>query len=745
MKLLLHAILLGLTCWLPLLADNLKPVVDGPEGQRAFTDLAAIYAKGPSATFEAPMELTDLNGSDAEKAQNAGAYILALFDQSWADETNGRAAWRALPFWGGGSDNPARTYRGQLADAFGKSASSLAALPAALWLIEHDLVEDNIGSGGQVLSRIHGADADAAIGTILQEQHPSQQVLIMALNEAAARHLLKDKNSVVALEQSYRSAVRDAAQKAALQLGEPHTQEYDRSAPFSPRMVEFLKTNSERLLTPVPEKATWQQEEAGSSEQLQGWMLEQSSFTFSMLDWFAQEHHFLKYFNHCRPSSLQTAAEDLIARRAEIVALQASAKDNEGDSQKAREKLGTLSRYGTLSSQFEPGFISLPEITAAIWCWQRGDLYHCRRILDACYSSADDDRWLDLAARDYLGNIYHQEMVEEFCDDEDDATTLRLANHLSKPIFDGYNYQDRAKELAAQLTHKDNQNDVSLPSLPVWSVLQFFLTRDQQITYLAKRLKLLHTEQDMQPGDVYYDSSMPYNLTAIYCINPYLELKRMGLVNHDFVALAPFTADRDYMRTYSYFRDFHPSRNLHRVCWAVQKLVNETAIPPAPPQTFDQVINQTMKELNGAVMPKNEILSRASDGSVYFTAKPDGDVVQEFRSWAQAQPARGFWASWWQTPTALLISFLILRGYLKRHLFNKLPLKSLIFIFFLISVMTSIFYPYFGKPAFLNDLSDLTNEVAKIFCWVFVVRIALRIYRALQPIVSPLIGKTRQA
>jgi len=606
---------------------------------------------------------------------------------------------------------------------FGKSSASPAALPAALWLIEHDLVEDNIAAGAQVLSRIHGLAADAAIGTILKEQHPSQEVLIMALHEAANRHLVQDKESVIALEQSYRTAVREAAQGTALALGEPRALEYDRQAPIPARMIAFLKTNSERLLTPVPEKATWQEEETGSSQQLQGWLLEQNSVAFSMLDWFGQEDVFYKWFDHYQSSSLQTGADNLIARRGEITALQVSAANNDGDGDKARQKMGSLSRYGILSAQAEPSFISLPEITVAIWCWQRGDLDHCRRLLDACYSSAQDDRWIDWAARDYIGNVYHQEMVDKFCDDQDDAATLRLATHLSQPVFDGFNYQDRAKELVAQLTRKDDGDQVSLPSLPVWSLLQLFLSRDQQITYLAKRLKLLHTMQDSEPGDVYYDSAMPYSLTGVYCINPYLELKRMNLANHDFVALAPFAADSDYMRTYSFGRSWFPGRKLHRVSWAVQHLVNDVAGQPAPRAGTIQ------EYLNGTEPKPKEILSREGDGPVYFTANTSGNVVQEFKFWSQAQPVRGFWASWWQTPTALLISIFIIRGYLKRLSFSKLPLKSLIFIFFLISMMTTIFCPYFGDPILLSYISSLANEVAKIFCWVLVIQIMLLLFR----------------
>jgi len=719
MKLLLRALLLGLICGLPLRADSATPVMAGPEGQRAFTALPTLYTSDRSVPFQPPPELNELNSADGAKSKQAGDYILALFEQSSADETNGRTEWKSLPFWGGGSENPARIFRGNLADAFGKSASSPAALSAALWLINSDLVEDDIANGAQVLAQIHGSAADAAILDILQKQHPSQKVLVMALQEAAARHLLQGKASVIALEQSYRSAVRKAAQDAALKLGEPHVREYDRSAPLSPRIVEFLKKTSERMMTQIPEQATWEKT-ASSPYSGQGWLTQETYFQWSLLTYFAEQNWVNKYKKQLEPGMLSDVAEDIITRRAKITTLQNS---NSGDIHEMNEALGSLSHNGMLSGQFEPRFISLPEITVATWCWQRGDIDHCRRLLDPCYDASDDDRWIDWAGRDYLGNVYHRQMIRTFCNDQDFPQTLAIAEHLSKPVFDGYNYQDRAKELAAQLTRKDADSDVSLPSVPVWSILQLCLSRQSQIVYLGHRLKLLHVEQTMQPGDVYYDDRMPYSLTGIYCINPYLELQRMNLSGRDFEALAPFAADRDFTLTYSYFRGFHPSRNLHRVDWVVQKLVNNIAGEPA------ERVGTIQEMLNGTAPKPKEILSRDSEGGLYFTANPSGDVMQEFKAWAHAQPSRGFWATWWQTPTALLICFLITRRYLKRAGLNKMPLKSLIFIFFLISAMAPVFVPYHENFKFLSEVSNLTNEIAKIFCWLLVVRIALWIFR----------------
>jgi hypothetical protein len=653
---------LAFTFALPLFADSAKPVVTDSEGQRAFDDLAALYNKKVEPDYQGALK--DL--ADPKKSQASANYLLALFEQSFADETNGRASWIALPYWGGGEDNPARNFRTTLANAFADSASTSNALPDALWLIDHDLIEDNIVDGMKVLCRIHNDAANMAIGTILAEPHPSQAVLILALEEASSRHLVQDIASVVALEQSYRPEVRKAAASAAFKLGESSVSAYDTHAPLPPRMVEFLKTNSERLFAPLPTSNEW--EKVDSDPLSAGWLVSQDYFQWHLMSFFLREEDVAKHGRKLQSEPLDIEINKIVGLRAEITALQDKPEDNW---ETLRDKRAELSRRGMLSAQFEPNFLSLPELTAALWYWQRGDVAHCRELLAPCFSAADDDRWLDWAAQDYLGNVYHLQMVEEFCDDQDFPAALALAKHLSKPYFDGYKYQHRANELAAQLTRKDPDANLRLPTLPEWWLLQGLLSRDGQIDYLGRRLKFLHVMQDMQPGDVYYDSAMPYSLSGIYCINPNLELKRMDLNAHDLAALAPYAADQDYMLTYSYFRDFHPSRTLHRVSWAVEKLANDIAGKPAER-------SPTIPEMLDGTGPKPiEILSRNADGTVYFTANPSGDVVKEFRAWALDQPPRGFIQRWWQTPTALLISTFVIYIYFKRRNRPKPPSKSL--------------------------------------------------------------------
>src|SRR5262245_55780628 len=87
-----------LLVWISLAAsaEQPKPQIDSPEGRRAFDDLGKFYA---NEKMLPPFEeaLAALKKDDAPGRKKAGEYLLALFRQSTADETNGRSEWRRLP------------------------------------------------------------------------------------------------------------------------------------------------------------------------------------------------------------------------------------------------------------------------------------------------------------------------------------------------------------------------------------------------------------------------------------------------------------------------------------------------------------------------------------------------------------------------------------------------------------------------------------------------------------------------
>ena len=72
-----------------------------------------------------------------------------------------------------------------------------------------------------------------------------------------------------------------------------------------------------------------------------------------------------------------------------------------------------------------------------------------------------------------------------------------------RPLFDGYEYQERAKALAEQLPKRqDDFKTLVLPTPAEWEKLKTTLDRPQQVRYMADRLRLLNCFQWGQPGGV---------------------------------------------------------------------------------------------------------------------------------------------------------------------------------------------------------------------------------------------------
>lgn len=576
--LLLAAILVGAAC--ASAAEPAAPIVPGPEGQRAWDDLEHLYAQDRKPPYAAA--LGELAGADEAAGTRAGRYLHALLAQSLADEENGRAEWRSLPFWGGGAESAAREFRKELAAAFAQRAAGPAALPAAAWLLDEERLADGQQAGAVALRRIRTPAADDLLRTHIRRLHPNGQVAVALIEEAAARGLKDLAPDVLALRNHHRQAVRDAARAAAPALGSTEALgDFDPAAAFTPALVGQLEQLAAMQLVAVPAAARWMavtHTEPGLdgkpvTTEHHGWLLDDAGETWHLLDWFGCEARLAK--------RQATAVEGTLAAEAERIAA----------ARKSDEARKTLSREGGLTGQFEPGFLSVPELLVGLWSWQRGDLATAAAVLFPCFDAAADDRWVVWAARDLFGHPFHQRMLEVFSRDRDYPAAVRLAEHLSQPAFDGYQYQDRARELARQLKGRgEDFTTLVLPPAAAWKAMRENLSRRQQVEFLARRLRLLNCFQWSQPGDVSYqdpqyapplagqpDWDDEAAAARVEVINPYVELGALKLSVRELPFLIPWLRDDNFMPTYSYWRSFHPTRTLHRVNWAVASLVNAVA------------------------------------------------------------------------------------------------------------------------------------------------------------------------
>ncbi len=566
--------------------------------RRAFTDLVTYYrGGGPPPSDAAIAEL-----SDPQRAEAASVYLCALLQQLRDDQVNGRAPWKSTGAWGGSWQNPAKDLLATLATAIGDRATGPAALPAARWLIDKDDHAEMAAHGMRVLMRCDDATVTADFHRLLAQPHPVQQVTVGVIQEIARRRLNGFAPELRRLAGHYRTAVRAQASAAAIVVQVGDLAAFQPATAATPWLtVQLDRINA--MIEPVPTMqnsfgrliVTWHQSDKDGDHPTTTskfvWFIGENEEGFTVYDLFARQELCLKPVNEAtrtqhadcarRPGTIAEAVESFASLRQRIAAGGAAGK----------AAAQQLSASGGLTSQFESGRVSLPELVLAMWCRQHGDIASAMLLLLPCLDGMSDDRWLVLNARDLLGTRYHQEMLQSFSD-RNYARALVVARHLSQPCFDGYNYQERAKRLTADLpTRMEDFISFVLPTADQWRAQSATLTRSARITFLADHLRLLNCVQSSQPGGVSYsdpqfDKPAAMSMTrtgrladsgpAHAVINPYVELEGL-LTVADLPILLPYLRDERYLPTFSFWRDFKQGRTLHRVNWAVAELLNKTS------------------------------------------------------------------------------------------------------------------------------------------------------------------------
>ena len=385
-------------------AADVTPVTSGHEGERAFADLGAFYADAEKVPpYDRCVEALNA-GSDAER-EAAGRYLLALFQQMLADETNGRTAWRSLPYWGGGQECDARELRKRVAGTFGENATGEPALAAALWLIDADTLPQSNEAGVHALRRIEGPAVNEAFAHLLAQPHANVSVAVGVIEEVGKRRIRELRPQITRLCTHYRSAVREAASKAAHQLGVDNLPEYEPARAFTPWLDEQLAEINEMVFPAIPESADWlrfspsaaaddQSEFTVLTHETSGWLVEVTADEYVIVTRFGNSLRLSKSRTTAEPRSITDDVEELLAVRAQ------AAEDSHA--------MDELSGMGRLSGQFEPDFVSVPEALLSAWCWQRGKKEAAARLLFPRIDAMADDRWLVSTVRELLGHRYHQ-------------------------------------------------------------------------------------------------------------------------------------------------------------------------------------------------------------------------------------------------------------------------------------------------------------------------------------------------
>lgn len=368
-------------------------------------------------------------------------------------------------------------------------------------------------------------------------------------------------------------------------------------ASLTPAQEELLRQIPAMLVEPIPATAKWVRvtgrlyDDTRPSE-FSGWLLATEKDRYILRDYFGRKVVALKGAYPFRdPHVMEAFGGDVAYGRATVEPrdwareARTFARLRADPEQMRRDVLRPPNTWGQRG--YQTGIISMPEALVAAWSFQRGDRASAAAILLPCYARTPDPGAVSSEVRRLLGRPVEDRLLSLFRE-RSFAAALPLAELLASPAFAGYEGQPLARELAAQLARRQDENEpIALPEDAEWAKQKAALDRPAQIRFLAGRLRFLSQVYAMQSVDS--TTSMTYSLAlkdhSRRAINPYRELQALDLGPKDAAELLPFLADEDYMPTpgrYGFgvravFRGEREPPAWHRVHWVVAELINEIA------------------------------------------------------------------------------------------------------------------------------------------------------------------------
>jgi hypothetical protein len=560
------------------------PVMEGAEGQRGYDDLGACYSgKDP---IDVERNWADLESPNADVRAAAGRYLLALCRQSWDDEISGRTTFDTRPpGFGERPGTVARQIRQSLAGALPEHAV-VEALPAIEWLLKNDVLAKTRLDAMEALGEIRSPDADRVLVELVSKPYPLGRVVARALEQVEKRDLRTARAALPVLAVHYRSDVRNSARTLAAKWGVNELPEFkpvEALAPFD----TVLRDVAAMVYTPIPQDARFVKTrriylsatgEQGPVGESWGWLLREDAERHYLLDQFGEQVYAPRSLTTIMPATLGQWGDWLLKLRA----------DEHQDSA-AADKIRSLSYYDSLSGQFEPEALRLPEILAAAWAYARGDRAMAAAIMLPRLEALADERWFREIARDMLGHMYDQDMLQMFVDTRDYPEAMNYARHLASPLFADFEYRPRAEKLLRELPERMKTDFVTLtlPTPAEWKRLRGGMARAEQIRYLADRLRLLNVRQPGWPADMDFnqpqrsaplgDGNYPHvdYTRGEARINPYGELLAMRLAPSELPTLLPYLGDEDFILGFHFWRPWASTWHLFSVNELVAGLANE--------------------------------------------------------------------------------------------------------------------------------------------------------------------------
>jgi hypothetical protein len=530
-----------------------------------------------------------LSSDDGGQQATAAAYLRDLLDQSLEDELSGTVRWHATPFWGGPAENPARQLRQYVADALAKAPAAPAAVPVVRWFLDREKVARFQETALEAVTKAEGKEADGLLTELVSKPHPNAVVVVKSLKEVGRRKVTVSPQVLDELCQHYRRSIRDAARAVNSQLGRPEPPALDPVKAVQSEPIRKLMDEIKALILDPPAadtpfvKATTRTQDGDEWSTL-GWVVAEDDDSCVILTTHGSQERFWKNERHRLTTRLdETPLGDWVER---VVSVRA-------DGNKEYE----LSDMGGLTGQFEGHGATLTEIVLAERLYARKQFAEAARVLLPALDTLSLDEYLVDVARDRLGDAYGHQMLGAFAASRDYDTALKVARHIADHLAHTRFHAEAVRLLDELPRRRDDYKELRLPTPQEWAEEKKKLSRKEQIDYLCRRLRLLRCVQRGQPGGISYTDRQyaeppDFAGARTEVINPYVELvgsgrgdhhdidavsDGLGLTGSDVRYLAEHLREDWYIPSVSYWRNFHPQRELHHTREVVAYVIEEVA------------------------------------------------------------------------------------------------------------------------------------------------------------------------
>jgi hypothetical protein len=599
-------------------ADALKRFYEERFHQPFVRDPDEPEKKPAPPPWDAPLK--KLKAGKPDERARAVAFLRELLNQALEHETSRKAPWRSTPYWGGGAEVPARDLRKEFAEELATAAPLEASLPLIRWYLEKERVPGHLEPVVQALGKLESKQADALRAELVTRPHPNAVVVVEALDQLAARKSPLPAERLAELCRHHRTSVRRAARKLNAILGREEPPAFDPKAAMRLKAVRELMDEVIALIPDLPSaKAEFvrvtvrylddKKQEKGKGEYF-GWQLQRDKGAVTIYTPYASRETLrdgerTKITQSERmPNGVRSWQID-VTRKVEVGPGQIEELIKQVEkATRGEEGRLSLSERGPLTGQFEGRGASLFEAVLGAWLFRAGKEAEAARVVLSAIDTLYEDRHFAEMVKSHMGDKAGYAMLVAFAGDRDYARALTFARQIDK-LYPGTRFHEYAREMARQLPGRmDDFKTFKLPTAAEWAALKKKLTRGEQIDYLCERLRLLNCFQMGQPGGYFPDEEqyaepcgMETNASwglrkgKTEVINPLTELagpfnwyakgkprpKGLALTLKDVPHLSKHLREDRYMLIVSFWRDFHPDRNLSSTRPAIADIINSLA------------------------------------------------------------------------------------------------------------------------------------------------------------------------